>query len=49
MRGDKKAVVGQVRFALLAEPGRPAGSAGCWTHAAPEAEIVASLRAIGAG
>lgn len=49
MRGDKKATPGQVRFALLAEPGRPAGSAGCWTHAAPEAEIVASLRAIGAG
>ncbi len=48
MRADKKALAGEIRFALLAAPGRPAGGPHCWTHAAAEGEIVASLRAIGA-
>ena len=49
MRSDKKADDAGVRFALIAAPGRPHRSADRWTTAAPDAEIVAALGAIGVG
>lgn len=47
LRTDKKARAGELRFALLAAPGRPHAPGGCWTTTAPEPEIVAALEAIG--
>jgi 3-dehydroquinate synthase len=47
MRGDKKNHGDSIRFALIRSVGRAHQEAGCWTSAAPEAEIVAALRTIG--
>ena len=47
MRHDKKSDADGCRFALIAAPGRPHRSGDRWTTAAPDAEIVAALGAIG--
>lgn len=49
MSGDKKNRGGEVRFALVAAIGRAHHDGDCWTSAAPDGAIVASLSAIGAG
>lgn len=47
MSADKKTRSGTPHFALIHSPGTPAATENCWTTAAPDAEIVASLLAIG--
>ncbi len=45
-RSDKKARAGAIRYALVARPGEPArGGAGEWTHALPDALVLAALEA----